>query len=160
MPSFCHNLIGIGQFCNADCTLQFSKWAVSIFNPASATIQWGWCQSTGPKLWHFALHPAASPHAPTDVATTSLQAFSTYDLPSIEALVCYFHAMAGFPIKSTWLAAIKARNYQLWLGLTYANASKYCPIPKETLQGHMTQTCQGIHSTKPKPPIPTLPPPI
>ena len=32
---------------------------------------------------------------------TSLQAFSAYDLPSVEALVRYFHAAAGFPVCNT-----------------------------------------------------------
>ena len=113
MPSFCHNLIGIGQFCNADCTIQFTKQAVSVFNPASATILWGWQELTGPKLWHFAHHPTASPQAPPDATTTSLQAFSAYDLPCVEALVHYYHATASFFIvKSTWMSTIKAGNYK------------------------------------------------
>eukprot|EP00957_Ditylum_brightwellii_P002469 189716-Ditylum_brightwellii.AAC.1 len=41
----------------------------------------------------------------------SLAAFSVYDLPSVEALIRYFHAAAGFPVRDTWLKAIKAGNY-------------------------------------------------
>ena len=89
MPSFCHNLIGIGQFCDADCTVQFTKQAVLVINLAGTMILQGWWELTGPKLWHFALHPAAFPPAPHDAAMTSLQAFSAYDLPSVEALICY-----------------------------------------------------------------------
>ena len=33
------------------------------------------------------------------VSTVSPVAFSAYDLPSVEALVRYFHAAAGYPIK-------------------------------------------------------------
>ena len=44
------------------------------------------------------------------------------------ALVRYLHVAAGFSVKSTWLEAIKSGNYSSWPGLTYANASKYCPI--------------------------------
>ena len=68
--------------------------------------------------------------------------------PSVGALVRYLHAAAGFPVKSTWLAAIKAGNYASWSGLTYANASKYYPVPIETLQGHLKQTRMGVRSTK------------
>ena len=54
-------------------------------------------------------------------------------------------------MKLTWLAAIKAGNYASCTGLTYANANKYCLVPTETLQGHLTQSRKGAHSTKPKP---------
>ncbi len=73
-----------------------------------------------------------------------------YDLPSVEALVKYFHASAGFPVKDTWLRAIKNNNYVAWPGLTYENARKYCPSADETLKGHLVQTRQGVRSTKPK----------
>jgi hypothetical protein len=86
------------------------------------------------------------------VSTASLAAFSAYDLPSVEALVRYFHAAAGYPVKDTWLKAIKAGNYQSQPGLTHQNASKYCPVPIETLKGHMIHTCQNVQSTKPKVP--------
>ena len=52
------------------------------------------------------------------VTTTSLTAYSAYDLPSVEALVRYFRAAAGYPIKDTWLKAIRAGNYSMWSGLT------------------------------------------
>jgi hypothetical protein len=77
---------------------------------------------------------------------------------SVGALVHYLHAAAGFPVKSTWLAAIKAGNYASWPGLTYANASKYCPSSDETIKGHLSQVRQGIRSTKPKAPPTEAPP--
>ena len=80
----------------------------------------------------------------------SLQAYSAYDLPSVEALVRFFHAAAGYPVKATWLKAIKAGFYDTWPGLTYSNASKYCPAAVPTTKGHMTQVRQGVRSTKPK----------
>ena len=67
------------------------------------------------------------------------------------ALIHYLHAAAGFPVKSTWLEAINARNYSSWPGLTYANASKYCPISVESVKGHLTQSRQGVRSTNTKP---------
>ena len=81
---------------------------------------------------------------------TTLDAFSAYDLPSVEALVKYFHAAAGYPVRSEWLAAIKAGNYASWPGLTYSNARRYCPLADETIKGHQVQSRQNIRSTKPK----------
>ena len=80
---------------------------------------------------------------------STLKAFSTYDLSSVEALIRYFHAAAGFPVRYTWLKAIKAGNFDLWPGLTYQNATKYCPTSKETIKGHMVQTRQHVRSTRP-----------
>ena len=58
------------------------------------------------------------------------------------------HAAAVFPMKYTWLKAIKKGNFATWTGLTYSNAAKYCPQPVETLKGHMVQSSQGVQSTK------------
>jgi hypothetical protein len=33
MPTFTHNLLGICQFCDADCMVQYTKRNVTIFNP-------------------------------------------------------------------------------------------------------------------------------
>ena len=73
------------------------------------------------------------------------------------ALVRYLHATTGFPVKSTWLGAIKAGNYSSWPGLTYDNASNYCPLYVESVKGNLTQSRQGVRSTKPKP-LPDLDP--
>eukprot|EP00804_Cyclotella_cryptica_P022924 CCRYP_018758-RA/>CCRYP_018758-RA protein AED:0.17 eAED:0.24 QI:0/0/0/1/0.5/0.33/3/0/705 len=86
-------------------------------------------------------------------------ALNAHDLPSVSALVHYLHAAAGFPVKSTWLAAIKAGNFASWPGLTYTNASNFCPSSDETIKGHLSQVRQGLRSTKPKPrPTLSLPP--
>ena len=71
-----------------------------------------------------------------------------YDLPSMEALVRYMHAAAGFPVRSTWLKAIKNGNFNSWPGLTYNNVAKYCPQSIEAMKGHMVKSSQGVRSTK------------
>jgi hypothetical protein len=45
-------------------------------------------------------------------ARTSSTSFDpcSLDLPSIGALVGFYHACLGFPVKQTWLDAIKAGN--------------------------------------------------
>ena len=52
-------------------------------------------------------------------------------------------------MRDTWLRAIKAGKFTSWPGLTYQNASKYCPISKETIKGPMVQTRQHVRSTRP-----------
>jgi len=57
----------------------------------------------------------------------------------------------GYPIKSTWIKAIKAGNYMGWLLLTENNVAKYYPKTNETPKGHTNQTHKNVQSTKPKP---------
>jgi hypothetical protein len=72
----------------------------------------------------------------------------------------------GFPVKDTWLEAIKAGNCNTFNGLTYSNVARYCPDSDETILGHLVQTWQNVRSSKPsKPPsvarpplVPLLPP--
>ena len=106
-------------------------------------------------MWCFALSQTEDPttQEPRRNERTSLRAYSAYDLPSVAALVRYLHVAAGFPTKHTWLKAIKSGNPETWLGLTYSNASKYFSQATETIKVHMTQTKQGLRSTKAKPTI-------
>ena len=57
-------------------------------------------------------------------------------------------AAAGFPVKSTWLKAIKKGNFESWPRLTYNNSAKYFPHQVETLKGHMVQSSQRVRSAK------------
>jgi hypothetical protein len=72
------------------------------------------------------------------------------DLPSMGSLVGFYHACAGFPVKQTWLKAIKAGNFNSLPGLTYANAARYCPDADENIKGYLAQQRQNVRSTKPK----------
>jgi len=53
------------------------------------------------------------------------QANSIYDLPSTEQAIKWMHAICGYPVKSTWLKAIKAGNYVGWPMLNECNVQKY-----------------------------------
>ena len=61
------------------------------------------------------------------------------------------HAVCGYPVKSTWLRAVKAGNFVGWPLLTEKNINKYYPESVETPKGHMNQTRKNVRSTKPKP---------
>ena len=87
---------------------------------------------------------------PHSANRTTLEAYSAYDIPSIEALIRYFHAAAGYPVRSTWLKTISASNYLSWPDLTLANATKYCPSATATIMRHLVQKRQGVRSTNTK----------
>jgi hypothetical protein len=60
------------------------------------------------------------------------------------------HAVCGYPVKSTWLKAIKAGNYIGWPMLTEYNLNKYYPETSETPKGHMNQMRKNVCSAKAK----------
>ncbi|KAL7480747.1 hypothetical protein ACHAW6_006410 [Cyclotella cf. meneghiniana] len=62
------------------------------------------------------------------------------------------HAVCGYPVKSTWLKVVQARNFVGWPLLTPKNIQKYYPGSMETPEGHLNQTHKNVFSTKPKPP--------
>jgi hypothetical protein len=75
------------------------------------------------------------PQGPSKQAQKCLrQANSIYDLPSTEQAIKWMHAVCGYPVKSTWLKAIKVGNYIGWPMLTEGNVNKYYTETSETHQ--------------------------
>ena len=110
----------------------FKKEDVTVLSPKGEPILQGWRENKLPRLWRVALNPDKKQK---DIYITTSQnrpeASNVYDLPSMEALVRYMHAAAGFLVRSTWLKARKNGNFNSWPGLTYKNAAKYCPQSKK-----------------------------
>ena len=79
---------------------------------------------------------------------------NVYELPSIKAAVRFMHAVCGYPVKSTWLKAIRNNHYVGWPMLTVRNVEKHFPETVETPRGHLNKIPGGIRSTKPAPLIP------
>ena len=127
MPGFQENLVGTGPICDADYSVTFTKEAVSIYSPKGHRVLMGWRETEAPRLWRMSLLPEErnTPDITAPNAQQStLKAFSAYNLPSVEALIRYFHAASGFLVQYTWMRAIKAGNFDSWPGITYYNATK------------------------------------
>jgi hypothetical protein len=91
------------------------------------------------------------PRRPSKQARKALrQANSIYDLPLTKQAIKWMHAVCGYPVKSTWLKAIKAGNYVGWPMLNECNIQKYYPKTIKTLKGHLNQTKKNVQSTKEK----------
>jgi hypothetical protein len=100
------------------------------------------------------LHEATHVMAMTAQASSTPYNPQTLNLPSISALVSFYHACFGFLVKQTWLDAIKAGICDTLNGLIYSNVVRYCPNNDETILGHLAQQHQSIRLTKPKLPTP------
>ena len=125
--------------CDAKSAVAFTREAVIVRNKQGTAVLAGWREATGPRLWRISLQPGDSnlPSIPNDSKQATLAPYSTYDLPSIAALIRYFHTAAGYPFRSTWIKSIGAGNYSSWPGINLANATKYCPSAKATIMEHL-----------------------
>ena len=141
MPGFRHTLIGLSPLCDADCTVTFTHEAVIVRDQQGTPVLTGWREASGPRLWRIALQPGEAnlPRMPHNATLATLAAYSAYGLPRFAALICYFHAAAGYLVRSTCLKSISASNYSLCTGLTLANATKYFPSATATIMGHLVQ---------------------
>ena len=80
------------------------------------------------------------PRRPSKQAQKALQqANSVYNLPSTKQAIKWMHTVCGYPIKTTWLKAIKASNCVGWTMLTERNIQKYYPKATEMAKGHLNQ---------------------
>jgi hypothetical protein len=93
--------------------------------------------ATGEDISVVFLHEATQSMAMTAQASNTPYNPQTLNLPSISALVRFYHACLGFPVKQTWLDTIKARNCDTFDGLTYSNVARYCLNANETILGHL-----------------------
>jgi hypothetical protein len=78
------------------------------------------------------------------------QANSIYNIPLTKQAIKWMHAVCVYPVKLTWLKAIKASNYVGWPMLNEHNVEKYYPESIETPKGHLNQTRKNVQSTKEK----------
>eukprot|EP00804_Cyclotella_cryptica_P002793 CCRYP_009348-RA/>CCRYP_009348-RA protein AED:0.05 eAED:0.04 QI:0/0/0/1/1/1/3/0/1214 len=104
-------------------------------------------QSTQPR-YHVPTPTHIREHLQASLQCNTDHILNVYELPSIEQAIRYLHAAAGFPTKSTWLAAIRKGNYSTWPLITVKNVHKHFPQSEETQQGHMRNQRQGTRSTK------------
>ena len=108
MPAFTNTLIGVGPICDADFTVVFKKEYITVLSPKGEPILQGWREDKLPRLWRVALSPFKKQKGIyTTTSQNKPEANNVYDIPSMEALVRYMHAAAGFPVRSTWLKVIK-----------------------------------------------------
>ena len=95
MPSFEHNLVGIGSFCDTYFTVTFDKDAVTIADPAGRLIITGWREPEGTRMWLIALIHNEDLYQPIvpgeELEQAPVDAFIVYGLPSAKSLIlcCY-----------------------------------------------------------------------
>jgi hypothetical protein len=108
-----------------------------------------WCDDTG--LWKMELYldyKILGRKYPEQFIAGGNKANAIFDLPNTRQSLLYYHALAGFPVKKTFLDVVRAGNYAMWPGLTTTLIAKHFPNLEETQKGHMKGQRKGIRSTK------------
>jgi hypothetical protein len=65
-------------------------------------------------------------------------AAATTSTDTVPALITFYHAAAGYPVKSTWIAAIANGHYNSWPGLTADRVRRHLTEPIATVKGHLS----------------------
>ncbi len=149
-----NSLLSILKFVNANYIAIFNKDEVYIYdaNKTSIVISRGailqgwrckqmnlWCvplineiknNNTDTVLWDQCPTEFLPDRPPPSKAICNV-----YELKTQPKLVRYYHALAGFPTKPSWLKTIKNKQYASWPGLTWQAANTHYPESKETLKG-------------------------
>ncbi len=73
---------------------------------------------------------------------------NVYSLPSMAKAICFMHAAAGFPVKATWLKAIKQGYFKTWPLLRAEAVERHYPELDATTKGHLKKQRQNVQSTK------------
>jgi hypothetical protein len=89
--------------------------------------------ATGDDIYIVFLYGVTQAMAMTAQASSTAYNLQTLNLPSIGALVSFYHVCLGYLVKQTWLDAIKAGNCNTFDGLTYSNMARYCPDADGTI---------------------------
>ena len=156
LPNLYSTLISGTKLADADYVSVLDKQSVKIYDAKTTTVKTdappvlqGWRVGN---LWRIPLVPEV-----TNVNTQTRivecppvqeAVANVFEMPSVEKLIAYFHAAAGYPVMSTWIKAIDNGSFATWPGLTSKAVRKYYPETDATMAGHMHGIRQGIKLTK------------
>jgi hypothetical protein len=110
-----------------------------------------WCNVTG--LWKMELNlddEILGQEHPNHFIAGVDTANAIFNLPNTRQSLMYYHALAGFPVKETFMDAVHTGNYATWPGLTTTLISKHFLDSKEMQKGHMKRQRKGVQSTRVK----------
>jgi len=163
----CDSLLSVSKFVDTNCIAIFDKDEVQILDANNtkitvsrvAILRGWWCPDT--KLWCIPLvKHVTNANTDTILCDCPPSEFLPERPPPTEAvanvyqhkmqpeLIRYYHAVVGFPIKPTWVTAIKNCQFTSWPGLTAKAATKHFTESEETTKGHGRKMRSGLRSTK------------
>jgi hypothetical protein len=148
-------LISIPKMADADNIVVFNKKEARIYDAMTTMLS----ASKDPilvtpcfqdtLLWKLDLDYEVLGHKAPDQFIASVdKANAIFNLPNTWKSLLYHHALAEFPPKETFLAAVRAGNHATWLGLTTTLILKHFRNSDEMQKGHMKGHQKGVRLTK------------
>jgi hypothetical protein len=156
-PGLHSTLVSVPKILDKDYIVVFDKKSAKTYDTKTTTITamaepvLEAPQCTVTSLWLMPLETKTNGgNQASNIEGVTERANAIFELPSTHQTILYHHALVGFPIKETFLNAVRAENYATWPGLTIATLHKYLPDSDEMQKGCMKGQRQAIHSTKQK----------
>ncbi len=160
-------LLSTGQFAAANYVTIFDKEEVNVYNANNtiiavtrgAILQGWWDAAT--RLWRIPLVAVVRNNntntvivyrPPTEFLpkrpppTDAIH--NVYELKMQPESLRYYHALAGFTTKPTWVKAIRNKQFASWPGLAVDAVKRHYTDYEETPKGHGRKTLSGLRSTK------------
>ena len=144
-PNLHNNLISIGQLCDDNCQVFFTKNSMKILKNNNEIIQVA-RSTTGDGLWNIPLpsptptinnvHNCSLPHPTINVIIKKNT--------TAKDLALYLHATCFSPTKDTFLKAIKNNHFIGWPGLNSNLITKHLTPTIASIKGHLKQEKQGL----------------
>ncbi len=160
VPNLHSTLMSIPKMADADYIAVFGKKEARIYNSTTTIVSASKdpiliaprCQDTG--LWKLDLGYNVLGRKYPDYFIKGVdKANAIFNLPNTQQSLLYHHALAGFPPKETFLAAVWAGNYATWPGFTTTLIHKHFPDSDKTQKGHIKGQRKGVWSTKVSAPV-------
>jgi hypothetical protein len=145
VPNLHSTLISVPKMANHGYIAVSDKMEARIYNGTTTTIRTlgdplivaPRCDVTG--LWKMELnldYEILGREHPNHFSVGINTANTIFDLPNTrQSLMYYYHALVGFPVKETFMDAVRAGNYATWPGLTTTLISKHFQTPKKCKRG-------------------------
>ena len=131
-----NSLISVPKLADAGYTTVFHPHAGGVtvhaknrfsFRQRCKPVLQGWRDKDG--LWRLG-------HVDKHIKSSNTEtAANVHSLPSTAAAIRYLHAAAGYPVKETWIKAIKRGHYVSWPGLTVDAVNKHFPDAVKHIRG-------------------------
>ncbi len=160
MPYLHSALISVLKMADTDYIVVFDKKEARIYNARTTIVSatkdpilvTPRCQDTG--LWKLDLdYEVLGQEYPDQFILGVDEANVIFDLPNTQQSLLYHHALAGFPPKETFLAAVRGGNYATWPSLTTNLILKHFPNSDKMQKGHMKEQWKGVQLTKVTAPV-------
>jgi hypothetical protein len=137
-----HNLLSMGQLCDAGCTATVDRHNIEITHNDQVVITG--TRSADTSLWHMDGPDTNDLPKTTHMANAGVGQNTTQDM------VKFMHAAFFSPALSTLEKAFHLGYIPEIPGFTASTLKKYPPFSTATVKGHMDQTRKNVRSTKSK----------